>query len=86
MDRATVSWGQPGECDMERQAGPLRKRQRYRHGWDGSSLQEQIVFGGSIFTLDAPLALGSVCCSDGKQCQSFDQGRKRGEPVTVFNL
>jgi hypothetical protein len=83
---------------MESQIDPLRKRQKDRHGWDDSSLQEQIVFDdglsyfedigrqGSLFALDAPPAPGSVCCSDGTQCQSFDQERKRGEPVTVFNL
>src|SRR2546429_146713 len=83
---------------MESQIDPLRKRQKDRHGRDDSSLQEQVVFDdglsyledicrqGSLFALDAPPAPASVCCSDGTQCQSFDQERKRGEPVTVFNL
>jgi hypothetical protein len=83
---------------MESQIDPLRKRQKDCHSWDESSLQEQIVFDdglsyledicrqGSLFALDALPAPGSVCCSDGTQCQSFDQEKKRGEPVAVFNL
>jgi hypothetical protein len=83
---------------MEWPVGPLRKRPRDRHVRDESSLQEQIVFDdslshlediwaqASLFALNAPPAPDSVCCGDGTQCQSFDQERKRGEPVTVFNL
>jgi hypothetical protein len=83
---------------MELQIGPLRKRQKDRHGWDESSLQEQVVFDnglsyfediygqGSLFAPDAPPAPELVCCSDATQCQSFDRDRKRGEVVTVFNL
>jgi hypothetical protein len=83
---------------MESQIGPLRKRQKDHHGWDETSLQEPIVFDdglsysediygqGSLFALDAAPAPDSVCCSNETQCQSFDQDRKRGELVTVFNL
>ena len=83
---------------MELTVGPLRKRPRSRHGRDESSLQEQTVSDdglsyladswgqGSLFALDAPPASDSVCCGNGTQCQSFDQVRKRGERVTVFNL
>jgi hypothetical protein len=83
---------------MEWTVGPLRKRPRDRHSKDESSLQEQIVSDdglsysedswgqGSLFALDAPPASDSVYARNGTQYQSFDQERKRGEPVTVFNL
>ena len=83
---------------MEGTVEPLRKRPRGRHSRDESSLQEQIIpddglsysedsWGqGFLFALDAPPASDSVCSRNGTRCQSFDQERKRGEPVTVFNL
>ena len=82
---------------MEWTDGPFRKRPRDCHGRDESSLQEIVIDDdlsysedslgqGSLFALDAPPAPDSVYCGNGTQCQSFDRERKRGEPVSVFNL